>query len=212
MRITASTATASAIILALPSVVKGQSTGSLFNQLLNAFLQPVTQGVCETTQTELGLDGTLDCTCNTTFLGLFKGIDGSIRCTLPEPRCLLPPSLYCADGNIDISVSGGLFTQTAIEADITGCFQVDSGLPGGIASIDDICFSFVPSGLQLESCTASIGGTECESCTICESGIDFTFDCSNIDILPGALRLPGPKITTCLGLSLIPTNSTSGRF
>lgn len=210
MRISVSTAITSAIILALPAVVKGQS--SLFNQLLNAFLQPVAQGVCDTTQTELGLDGTLDCTCDAKFLGLFLGVDGTVSCTLPEPRCFVPPSLYCADGSVEISVAGGIFTQTAIEADITGCFQVDSGLPGGVASIDDICFNFVPNGLQLESCTATIGGTECQSCTICDSGIDFTFDCSNIDVLPGAFRLPGPKITTCLGLSLIPSNATSVRF
>jgi hypothetical protein len=195
------------LILLLPTLVVGQS--GLFNQLLNAFLQPVVQGVCATTQTELGLDGTLDCTCNAQSLGLFRGVDGNITCTLPEPRCFVPPSLYCADGTIDVSVSGGIFTQTAIETDITGCFQVDSGFPGGIASIDDICFNFVPNGLSLETCTASVGGAECQNCTICDSGIDFTFDCSNIDILPGVLRLPGPKVTTCLGLSLIPSNVTS---
>ena len=210
MRISTSiAASASALLFVLPSSVVGQS--SLFSQLLNAVLQPFVQGVCETTQTELGLDGTVDCTCDATSRGLFQGIDGTVSCTLPEPRCLLPPSLYCADGEIDISVAGGLFTQTAIEADINACFQVDSGLPGGVASIDDICFNFVPSGLQLDSCTATIGSVDCQSCTICESGVDFTFDCSNIDILPGAFRLPGPKITTCLGLSLIPTNSTVGR-
>jgi hypothetical protein len=208
MRINTSIAVfTSALLFDQPSSVLGQS--GLFTQLLNAFLQPVVQGVCATTQTELGLDGTLDCTCNATSLGLFKGVDGTITCSLPEPRCFLPPNLYCADGTIDVTVAGGLFTQTAIEADITGCFQVDSGLPGGIASIDDICFNFVPSGLSLQSCTATIGGVACQACTICDSGIDFTFDCSNIDILPGALRLPGPKITTCLGLSLIPTNTTA---
>lgn len=210
MRIITSTlALASALLLLLPTSVVGQ--GNLLNQLLNAILKPLVQGVCETTQTELGLDDTLDCTCNAVSRGLFQGVDGNITCVLPEPRCLLPPNLYCADGEIDITVGGGLFTQTAIEADITGCFQVDSGLPGGIASIDDICFNFVPNGLRLDSCTASIGETECQECTICESGIDFTFDCSNVDILPGAFRLPGPKISTCIGLSLIPSNSTSTR-
>ena len=175
-------------------------------------MQPIVQGVCDTTQSELGLDDSLDCTCNAVSLGLFQGVDGTISCTLPEPRCLLPPSLYCAEGAIDIAIGGGLFSQTAIEADINACFQVDSGLPGGIASIDDICFNFVPDGLRLESCTASIGAVECQDCTICDSGVDFTFDCSNVDILPGTFSLPGPKITTCIGLSLIPSNATSVRL
>jgi hypothetical protein len=206
MRLVTSSTTISTLLLVLPAPVSGQN---LFTQLLNSILSPIVDGVCDTTQTQLGLGDNVDCACDAELKGLFKGVEGAVSCTLPEPRCLLPPSLYCATGDIDINVSGGLFSNTAIAADIKGCFQVDSGLPFGIANINDICFTFVPKGLRLQSCTATIGDVQCDSCEICDSGVDFKFDCSNVDILPGSLRLPGPKISTCLGLSLIPTNSTS---
>ena len=203
-------ATASALLFVLPTTVVGQD--DIFTRLLNALLQPVVGRVCDTAQTELGLDGIVDCTCNATSRGFFRGVDGTVSCTLPEPRCLLPPSLFCADGVIEVSVGGGLFSQTALTSDITGCFQVNGGLPEDLASIEEICFNFVPSGFMLESCSATIGGVDCLSCTICESGRDFIFDCSNIDILPGPFRLQGPRSTTCIDLSLVPSNSTVVRY
>jgi hypothetical protein len=189
---------------------------SLFNQLLTAILNqllgPVTQTACDTTQESLGIDDTIDCTCDVSLRGIFQGFDGSMTCTLAEERCLIPPSLYCATGELGIDIGGGLFSNTDIESNIDACFQVDSGLPGGLLSIEDICFSFVPDGLSLESCTASIGSTQCTNCTICESGVDFKFDCTNVVLIPGILGSPpllrAPKIDTCLGLSLIPTNTT----
>ena len=208
--ITSIAATFSSLLLVQPTLVEGQSGFSgLFTQLLNAFARPVLQEVCDLTLAELGLDTAIDCTCNATYRGLFLGADGSIGCTLSEPRCLIPPDTYCATGEVNVTAGGGLFTDTAIESDISACFEVDSGLPGGIASIEDLCFVFVPSGLSLASCNASIGGVECDSCTICDSGVDFTFDCSNIDLLPGVFTFPGPKISNCIGLSLIPSGTAT---
>jgi hypothetical protein len=192
-------------ILILPiSVVEAQFFASLFNQLF----RPLFQNICDAGLTALGIDGTLDCSCVLEFKGLFQGFDGMAGCTLDEPRCLVPPSLYCATGSIDIGVEGGFFTGTELTSDISACFEVQSGLPGGILSLDNICFTFIPDGLRLASCTVAIGEVECESCSICDSGIDFKFDCSNIDLLPSPLlKVPGPKFESCLGLSLIPTNT-----
>jgi hypothetical protein len=185
-----------------PTPASGQS---LLTQILNAIFGPIVERVCDTVQTELGLNETVDCSCEAESIGLFKGVKATLSCTLAESQCLFPPDLYCANGEIDINVSGGLFSNTAIESDFTGCFKVDSGLPSGIASIEKVCISFVPDGLKLKSCTTSIGGEDCNSCEICNSGIAFKFDCSNTDILSGAGRIPGPKITTCLGVSLART-------
>jgi hypothetical protein len=75
----------------------------------------------------------------------------------------------------------------------------------------EICFKFVPDGLELSSYSVSVGATPCTSCEICASGVSFKFNCSNVDLAPqvNAFFVPGPEIASCIGLSLIATNKTA---
>jgi hypothetical protein len=180
---------------------------SLFDLLFRPFIQ----SACNIATSTLGLDSTFDCSCDVRFKGLFQGFSGDVGCELDPPRCLVPPNLYCATGSIDLGVEAGVFFGTDFSTDIEACFDVKSGLPNNVASVPNICFKFVPDGLKLTSCTVSVGDTPCTSCEICDSGVDFKFDCSNVDLVPESnlIFVPGPTIASCIGLSLIPTNTSS---
>jgi hypothetical protein len=176
--------------------------------LFNVLFRPFIQSACDLATSTLGIDSTLDCSCDVRYKGPFQGFSGDVGCILDPPRCLVPPDLYCATGSIDAGVEAGLFSGTDFGTDIEACFDVKSGLPKDVLSIPDICFKFVPDGLKLSSCTVSVGTAQCTSCEICASGVDFKFDCSNVDLVPESdlIFVPGPAITSCIGLSLIPTN------
>lgn len=61
--------------------------------------------------------------------------------------------------------------------------------------------------LKLDTCTFNVtyGDEICNSCTICTSGRDITFDCSNINLNPLNIgpKIPGIEINQCIGLTLL---------
>jgi hypothetical protein len=183
----------------------------LLSSLFNLLFRPFIQSACDLATSSLGIDSTLDCGCDVLYKGLFQGFSGDVVCSLANPRCLVPPNLYCATGSIDASLEGRIFGNTGLNSNIDACFDVKSGLPNDVLSVPDICFSFVPKGLKLASCSVSVGTTPCNSCEICASGVDFKFNCSNVDLVPDTniIFVPGPAFDSCIGLSLIPRNISS---
>jgi hypothetical protein len=199
------------LLASLCVVFPNEAQGQLLRDFFNSLFSPLIQRGCRVVETALGLgsNSSVACLCDLTFAGLFQGFDGELQCSSTTPRCLVG-NLYCATGNIDVGVQGGLFTGSAIDSNATACFNVKSGLPSGVLSVDDICLSFKAKGLKLTNCTAVLGAQQCKSCTICASGVDFKFDCSNVDLAPGPLFVvPGPKLDNCFGLSLVPKNATA---
>jgi hypothetical protein len=101
-----------------------------------------------------------------------------------------------------------------LSSSATACLQFTTGFPPPLTNLtgfDTFCVTGVPGpGFKLKSCSVKIGTTQCESCTVCSSGVDIKFNCTNVDVggaVPGFV--PGPDVQTCVGLSLIPTNSAS---
>jgi hypothetical protein len=122
---------------------------------------------------------------------------------------LVQPDKFCASGTIDFELAAGVFIPTGLNSNVTACFDVKSGFPEGIVKLDnEICFEFATKGLGFDVCTVTIGTNTCQECTVCDSGTDFKFNCTNIDLETenADVNIPGPVIETCIGLSAIPTN------
>lgn len=111
------------------------------------------------------LPGQVECTCNV-------GLSLSFACVYQEPIAGFMPAITGTLGLLELSA-----TLEVCTADPT----VD--MPAGV------CLSFggTSKGIEadssggLEHCSASIKGEACNSCDICDEGIGFQFDCSNID-------------------------------
>ena len=155
----------------------------------------------------------MDCDCDLSYQGIFRGFKGEVACKT-KSQCFVPPSSFCATGDIEFDLAAGLFVETGLDSNITACFNVTDGFPnflGTFLELDNLfCFQFKPKGLKLDECSVKIGEKDCNSCVVCDSDVDFKFDCSNIDLESknGNVTILGPNITTCIGLSAIPTNST----
>jgi hypothetical protein len=180
--------------------------------LFDALLSPLVGPACDLAQEQLGLQNTATCDCSLDYQGIFRGFLGEVNCKTTQQRCLVQPDLFCADGTIKFELAAGLFVDTGLNSNVTACFNVKSGFPDGIVSLaDELCFEFATKGLALDACTVTIGTSTCQECTICESGVDFKFNCTNVDLetANNDITIAGPAISTCLGLSAIPTNVTA---
>lgn len=61
----------------------------------------------------------------------------------------------------------------------------------------------VTNPINLASCSAKYGSKTCSSCTVCNKGKGFKFDCSNVSLLDiGIIDLKLPKINQCLAIPL----------
>ena len=188
---------------------------AVFKFLFNTLLRPLVGPACDLAQEALGLEGTANCDCDLSYQGIFRGFKGEVVCDTDIPQCFLPPDLFCATAELKFQLAAGLFVDTGLNSNISACFDVKSGFPDltvPIADFDnEFCFQFSPKGLELDKCSVQISSKACTSCEICESGVDFKFNCSNIDLEKKSevITVPGPEITKCIGLSAIPTNFTA---
>lgn len=185
-------------------------TEATLSFLFNTLFSPLVDRACNLAQASLGLQETATCECDLNYQGIFQGFAGAVVCTTTERRCLVQPDLFCADGTIDFDLKAGLFVPTGLNSNVTACFDVESGFPEGIVELDNsVCFEFAAAGLALafDACTVTIGSGTCQSCEICESGTDFKFNCTNIDLETANdnIKIDGPAIATCVGLSAVPT-------
>ena len=205
MQFTTSTLLCIVTIASLP--IRSDAT---FQFLFDRLLSPLVGPACDLAQQTLGLQDTATCTCDLDYQGVFRGFEGDVNCVTTSTRCLVQPDLFCASGTIDFELAAGLFVDTGLNSNITACFDVKSGFPDGIVELDnEVCFEFATKGLAFDACTVTIGTNTCQECTICESGVDFKFNCTNVDLetANADVTIPGPATATCLGLSAVPTDS-----
>jgi hypothetical protein len=189
--------------LLLAWIVPYSNAGSLGDRLA--------QKSCATVEHALRLTNVTTCTC-TGNLAPGSGITATVGCKLINPVCLVPPYI-CGKSTVDASFNAKLLKGTpTLDASVTACFYIDSGLPAGLTALgipNSLCISAKPSttSLQLASCAVKLGGTQCKSCTVCSSGVAVQFDCSNVNLagtlLPSVV-VPGPVVNTCLSLALVP--------
>ena len=191
----------SGFLLAL--IVSNANGGSLGDRLA--------QSSCTAVENALYLTNVTTCTC-TGDLKPGSGITATVGCQLTNPVCLVPP-YFCGKSTVAASVKvKPLKGVSSLVANVTACFGIDSGLPAGLTALgipNSLCIMGQPSlsGLGLASCSIELGGTQCNACTICSSGVGVTFDCSNVNLAGTVLPVvvPGPVVLNCLSLALLPT-------
>jgi hypothetical protein len=185
------------LALSLFPTVEVEGTLKLF---FNLFLRPTLDNVCEKSLAALGIDA-LKCGCDVRYRGLGRGFLGDISCATTSATCF---SDYCAIGTLNASVAGSLFSGVNLAGDVKGCFTIETGIDPQVLADPELCISFVPEGLALKTCTAVINGVTCNNCAVCSSGTAFTFNCSNVDLLPDpSITVGGPAISECIGLDLV---------
>ena len=178
--------------------VPNSSAGYIGNKLA--------QSACDYGLTALGLKTSTTCTC-TGAISAAQGVTASLYCTLVTPICLIPP-YFGGSVSLDWKIQDKPLKGAAgrIPGSITECITITSGLPITLDKFgvpNKLCVKATPSAfaVKLESCSATLGNTQCSSCTVCSSGFAITFDCSNVDLtgsLPGNFSLPAVK--KCLNL------------
>jgi hypothetical protein len=200
MRFTASTIL---VISVFPTVTVQAFFGGFFFNLL---FRPLIQGACDDVQDALGLGAVFKCGCDVSYQGLFQGFSGMVDCGLLQTRCLIAPDKFCARGSVEADVKASLFSNAGVTSDVTALFNVSSGLPDDVASFN-ISFNFKSNGLKFNDCDVTIGNSTCNGnsngCSICPSGTEFKFNCTDVDLLPNSpIFVPGPDVG-CIGLSLV---------
>jgi hypothetical protein len=200
----------STLLLALVVPTANALGGNLLNTLLGPLLNTAASTACAAGQQALGLATTTTCTCDGQLMG--GKITAQLDCKLTTPICLNGTKL-CGQTEVSADFGAGIRGGTGLSASAKACLTVTSGFPLQIISLPGpICVTGVPGpGFKLKSCSVDIGTTPCQSCTVCNSGVDIKFNCTNVNLYTGNLPLsvPGPNVQTCVGLSLIPTNTTN---
>ena len=192
------------LLVIFAPTVAGQET-NFFLQIINIiigfvlgpYISLVAPGICQTGLETLNLDEVFDCQCT----GAYKdfSIVASVACGVQEGAtpCLIPPNTLCGDTSLATTFTA---SGAGLAGSLGACIDIQTGLPLNL-DVPELCVDAVaPVGLGFTSCTAKLGGTPCNSCTICDAAKDggyFKFDCSNIDIIPGIFKLP--PLETCLG-------------
>jgi hypothetical protein len=196
------------VLTALLKVVPVQAQ-SLLEVLLSPFLNLAASSTCSTIQGIFFNSSlsALECECDASFT-LVDGIEVGVLCGNAKEVCLLQNS-FCGTStfSVDYGIRTGLGSGEA-------CLEFDALLPGlppalvDLINIPKLCIKGTTNrGLRFETCSVTVGDAKCQDCTVCSSGLDVTFDCSNVNLNPigsGALKIPGPKITQCLGIGLVP--------
>lgn len=141
----------------------------------------------------------------------------AVTCVNDDPVCFASDETLC--GRTEFSTLWTL--SNAIATSFNTC--VDLTQPPYPASVtvgadipSPLCVLIEPvenqeGDLEYSSCVASMGGTNCAQCDICESGLGVKFDCSNINIQPNApAKVDGPVADViCLDVSLGPEDEGS---
>jgi hypothetical protein len=155
---------------------------------------------CPTVQNVLKVPAGTTCACTGDFQ-FGKGVMVSASCKLTNPVCIVPPN-FCGLTTVDANFNAKLLRgASSLNGGFTACVKIDSGIPDGAPSVGDLCVAanVDPVAKKLTSCSVTLGGTKCNSCTVCSSGLAVQFDCSNIDLLGGngPVVVPGPVANTC---------------
>jgi hypothetical protein len=143
------------------------------------------------------IDFGFDCTCDTSY-SLTSILTGEVNCTYADSVCLENTPLC---GVPSLSANFTLFGGSNYAQ---ACFNLDQDI-----LFDNICISGKSDSsnpLTLSECNVHYGDEPCKSCTVCESGREVSFDCTNINvnsIAPKLLFIPGIKIDSCIGAGVI---------
>jgi hypothetical protein len=188
---------------------------NLFNDIFNPILDVLARSTCQYVQStaingDEALTEYVNCDCSATF-NRVNGMVVNAFCALTEAICLDPTEkIFCGTTNIE-----AVFRRKTNQLGTTACLEIDTGLSieidGEQPQIPEICLTAQSTVLaqrsvfRIDTCTLRIASRRCQSCTICDSGKDVKFDCSNIQLnsLFGDEPIPGPVLDTCVGIGFI---------
>lgn len=143
------------------------------------------------------IDFGFDCTCDTSF-SWTSILTGEVNCTYAESVCLDGTPL-CGVPSLRANftlLGGSNFAQA--------CFNLEQDI-----LFENICISGKSDSsnpLSLSECNVHYGDEPCKSCTVCDSGREVSFDCTNVNvnsIAPNLVFIPGIKIDSCIGAGLV---------
>ena len=207
--------------LIVPSLVLTtpvEATTSIFNfitGILNPVVDVFTRTTCQYLQSitvsgDEELTSIINCDCSASF-SIANGMMVNTFCALSDAICLDPnDKIFCGTTSVDAEYRG-----KNRKLKITACLEIDTGLAieldGEQPQIPVLCITAQSTLLvqrdvfRIDSCAIRIGSEKCQSCTICDSGKDVKFDCSNIRLatLIGNNGIPGPVLDTCVGVGFI---------
>ena len=193
-----------------------QLFSNLFRDLLNPFIDSLARSTCQYIQsTAINGDEPLteyvNCDCSAAF-NTVNGMVVNTFCALTEAVCLDPTEkVFCGTTNIEAD-----YRRRTNKLKTTACLEIDTGLTieidGQPPQIPEICLAAQSTVLaqrnifRIDTCTIRIASQKCQSCTICETGTDVKFDCSNIQlnsVFGNDAVIPGPAVDTCVGIGFI---------
>lgn len=191
---------------------------NLFSDIFNPFIDGVARSTCQYVQStaingDEALTEYINCDCTASF-NRANGMVVHAFCALTEAICLDPTEkIFCGTTNIEAD-----FRRKTNKLGTTACLEIDTGLSieidGEQPQIPEICLTAQSTVLaqrsvfRIDTCTIRIASRRCQSCTICDTGKDLKFDCSNIQLNPlfGNEAIPGPVLDTCVGIGFIFSN------
>lgn len=136
---------------------------------------------------------------------------------LKEPICLTPPDVvFCTNSSRYEAVSSNRrpFAMSTIPSIVRE--EVRAEFEGPNNFVNSFYFEFSrgdgsTSSKKYTTCTVQSDAgrfVDCKSCEICDSGIDFKYDCSNTngtyafsDVTNTTILLPGPKVESCIPIA-----------
>ena len=187
---------------------------NLFTDIINPVIDVLARSTCQyiqstTISSDEALTDYVNCDCSASF-SITNGMVVNAFCALTEAICLDPTDrIFCGTTNLEAD-----YRRRTNKLKTTACLEIDTGLrieiDGERPKIPEICLSAQSTVLaqrnifRIDTCTIRIASQKCQSCTICDTGKDVKFDCSNIqlDTLVGN-GIPGPVLDTCVGIGFI---------
>lgn len=138
-----------------------------------------------------------DCLCDA-GIGSSTIANLKVNCTYSESLCL-ENELLCGTPTLSAQ-----FNLRGESNKAEACFELENDKLFKNICINGKSDNRTP--LKLNECSVHYGDELCNSCTVCESGKEVTFDCSNININPlmsNLLFVPGLKVDRCFGPGLL---------
>ena len=158
-----------------------------------------------------------DCSCNFNGFALKGTLTGESECAFREPVCVLPNNTLCAtNAGIFSSFPAGFFQVPNTTTTLYTRFDFTDAVgifPGKNSFSVKVSF-YERNGFELgKECSIEVPQfvETCTSCTVCDSGKDFRYDCSNIifpEVNYSTATFPKYSNNTCRGLNFMPTNAT----
>lgn len=147
---------------------------------------------------------TKSCDCKAGYASS-TGVNFRVNCTLDEEICF--PG--AGESLCGIPSINGVYNRKGPNSETKLGFDVSDLLNFGILDPEPLTLKLVHTAplklrnpISIQSCDMMYGTTPCTSCTVCNGGKGFQFDCSEISVfqIGSLVDIKLPKVDQCIGL------------